>query len=205
MESLQTIKAMLISESRLFREGMKQLLGGSAYRISVEAKGPEDAFGNLQSGPGAQLVLLDIGAARKDVIEHIRKLREAMPQAPLVVLGDDTAIVKLAQTLGSNVNGYVLKDTSPDALVQLLNLIMLGERVFPSCLVQTLIEGRTGIDGSVPAASGTGLSEREIEILRYLVSGAGNKSIANHLSIAESTVKVHMKAILRKIRRKNRT
>ena len=205
MESMKTVSAMLISASRLFREGMKQLLAGSPYRIDVEATSAQEAVERLRGGGDVELVLFDLFAARKDVIEQIGVMRNIAPKARLVVLSDDAAIIKLAQVPGSTVDGYLLKDTSPDALLQMLNLTMLGERVFPTSLVQMLIEGRLELDGLTPSGAAVGLSEREIEILRHLVEGASNKSIGNRLEIAESTVKVHMKTILRKIRMKNRT
>ncbi len=205
MEWTKMVKVLLISSSRLLREGMKPLLAGSPYRIEMEATDLEEALEKLPAARDVELVLFDFVAARKDAVEHIQKMRDIVPKARLIILSDDTTIVQLARTLGNGADGYLLKDTSPDALVQVLNLAMLGERVFPTCLVRMLIDGRTEADGWVPSVSATGLSEREVEILRHLVDGASNKAIANRLTIAESTVKVHMKGILRKIRRKNRT
>lgn len=206
MDSIKTVKAMLVSGSRLFREGMKQLLAESRYRIEAEAANAQEAAERLQSvAHNVELVLVDIVAMRKGVVEQICCLRSAAPKARLVVLSDDVAILKLAQLPGPAIDGYLLKDTSPDALFQILNLTMLGEKVLPSSLVHMLIEGRLEQDGLAASVASAGLSDREIEILRYLVDGASNKTIGNRLEIAESTVKVHMKTILRKIRMKNRT
>ena len=206
MDSIKTVKAMLVSGSRLFREGMKQLLADSPYRIEAEAANAQEAVERLQTVARiVELVLVDIVAMRKDVVEQICALRGAAPKARLVVLSDDVAILKLAQLPGAAIDGYLLKDTSPDALFQILNLTMLGEKVLPTSLVQMLIEGRLEQDGLAASVTSAGLSDREVEILRYLVDGASNKTIGNRLEIAESTVKVHMKTILRKIRMKNRT
>ena len=206
MDSTKTVKAMLVSASRLFREGMKQLLAESQYRIEAEAGNAQEAAERLQTvSRNVELVLVDIVAMRKGIVEQICGLRSAAPKARLVVLSDDAAILKLAQLPGPAIDGYLLKDTSPDALFQILNLTMLGEKVLPSSLVHMLIEGRLEQDGFAASVASAGLSDREIEILRYLVDGASNKTIGNRLEIAESTVKVHMKTILRKIRMKNRT
>lgn len=205
MESGRTIRAMLISGSRLFREGMKHLLAGSPYRIEAEAASAQDGSGLLRRASDVELVLIDLVVVRKDVVEQIGAIRNGVPKARLVVLSDDVAILKLAHLPGNTIDGYLLKDTSPDALLQMLNLVMLGEKVFPTSLVQMLIEGRLELDGLASSIASVGLSDREVEILRYLVDGTSNKTIANRLDIAESTVKVHMKTILRKIRMKNRT
>lgn len=206
MDAIKTVKAMLVSGSRLFREGMKQLLAESRYRIEAEAANAQEAVERLQTvARNVELVLVDVVAMRKDVVEQICDLRRAAPKARLVILSDDAAILKLAQLPGPAIDGYLLKDTSPDALLQILNLTMLGEKVLPTSLVQMLIEGRLELDGLAASVTSVGISDREIEILRYLVDGASNKTIGNRLEIAESTVKVHMKTILRKIRMKNRT
>lgn len=206
MNSIKTVKAMLVSGSRLFREGMKQLLAESPYRIEAEAANAQEAAERLQTvARNIELLLVDIVVMRKDVVEQICGLRGAAPKARLVILSDDSAILKLAQLPGIAIDGYLLKDTSPDALLQILNLTMLGEKVLPTSLVQMLIEGRLEQDGLTASVTSVGISDREIEILRYLVDGASNKTIGNRLEIAESTVKVHMKTILRKIRMKNRT
>jgi two-component system nitrate/nitrite response regulator NarL len=90
---------------------------------------------------------------------------------------------------------------SPEALVQSLQLILIGETVFPTNLALLLTEM------SPPAPQGTirGISPREQDILQQLVSGASNKAIANRLGITEATVKVHLKTLLRKIDVNNRT
>jgi two-component system nitrate/nitrite response regulator NarL len=206
MESIKPVKAMLVSGSRLFREGLKQLLAESRYRIEAEAANAQEAVERLQAAArDIELVLVDIVAMRKDIFEQICNLRGAAPKARLAILSDDVAILKFAQQPGTIIDGYLLKDTSPDALLQLLNLTMLGEKVLPSSLVQMMIDGRLEQDGLTASVTSVGLSDREIEILRYLVDGASNKMIGNRLEIAESTVKVHMKTILRKIRMTNRT
>ena len=204
MTSTRRVKAMLVSGNRLFREGMKHLLSESPYQIELEATSAQEAFVRLGSTTSVDLILVDLAAVPKDTVDGIRAMRNALPNARLIILSNDACILKLAQLLDNAIDGYLLKDTSPEALVQMLNLIMIGERVFPTSLVQMLIEGRFELDG-LAASAGAGISDHEVEILRYLINGTSNKVIANRLEIAESTVKVHIKAILRKIRLKNRT
>jgi two-component system nitrate/nitrite response regulator NarL len=90
---------------------------------------------------------------------------------------------------------------SPEALIQSLQLIMLGEKVFPTNLASMLLD----MNAIIPQHSIRGLSPREQEILQSLVTGASNKMIAIRLGITEATVKVHLKTLLRKIDVKNRT
>jgi len=104
-----------------------------------------------------------------------------------------------------------------DALLKALELVMLGETFIASALVLTMLEGTGQAHGSRPgmppalspandtASSPHNLSTREVEILRGLMEGESNKVIARKLDIAEATIKVHVKAILRKVRVQNRT
>jgi two-component system, NarL family, nitrate/nitrite response regulator NarL len=102
--------------------------------------------------------------------------------------------------------GYLLKNMSADALHQSLRLVLLGEKVFPTDLAHLLISDRlTARNEAVQGDHVNGLSDREMQILGYLTSGAQNKQIANDLQISDGTVKVHLKAILKKIGVQNRT
>src|SRR3546814_6654822 len=83
---------------------------------------------------------------------------------------------------------------------------MLGEKVFPTHLATQLVNGTvTTAPVPIPSRNNHGLSEREMQIIQCLVQGESNKMIANRLNIAEATVKVHMKTLLRKINAVNRT
>jgi two-component system nitrate/nitrite response regulator NarL len=103
--------------------------------------------------------------------------------------------------MGGGADGFLIKNVSPEALIQSLQLIMLGEKVFPTNLASMLLD----MNAVSPQHSVRGLSPREQEILQALVTGASNKLIAIKLGITEATVKVHLKTLLRKIDVNNRT
>ncbi|MBD0316775.1 MAG: response regulator transcription factor [Nitrospiraceae bacterium] len=107
----------------------------------------------------------------------------------------------LLAAMGGGADGIQIKNVSPEALIQSLQLIMLGEKVFPTNLASMLL----GMNTISPQHSIRGLSPREQEILQALVTGASNKTIAIRLGITEATVKVHLKTLLRKIDVNNRT
>ena len=116
-----------------------------------------------------------------------------------MVLADDLSVdVRAAMGGGAD---FLIKNVSPEALIQSLQLVMLGEKVFPTNLASMLLD-MTAVS---PQHSIRGLSPREQEILQALVTGASNKMIAYKLGITEATVKVHLKTLLRKIDVNNRT
>lgn len=189
MTSSHTI---LIEANRLFRQGLKHLLADTRFAVEAEFSTTEQAVaGAVASG----LVIVGEGG-------DLQQLRSAYPGAHIVVLASDFAVDALRDTMNAGADGYLMKDVSPEALLQSLELVMMGEKVFPTNLASMLLN----LD-STPLAlkSIRGLSPREQEILQALVTGASNKLIAIKLGITEATVKVHLKTLLRKIDVNNRT
>jgi two-component system nitrate/nitrite response regulator NarL len=136
------------------------------------------------------------------------------------VLGDPDQLLDLVAAFQAGTNACFPKDIACHALIKALELVMLGETILPSRLLSCIPKtkhnderGSAGLDSEGHAQSlvqveGSGLprlSSRERAILHCITEGAANKVIARKIDIAEATVKVHVKAILRKIRASNRT
>jgi two-component system nitrate/nitrite response regulator NarL len=195
MTSSHTI---LIEPNRLFRQGLKHLLSKTCFEVGTEFNSVELAFSAGETDAAPDLVI-----SGQPVTEEgdLRALREVFPTARIVVLANDLSVDVLRAAMGGGADGFLIKTVSPEALIQSLQLIMLGEKVFPTNLAAMLLD----MNAISPQHSVRGLSPREQEILRALVTGASNKMIANKLGITEATVKVHLKTLLRKIDVNNRT
>ena len=185
-------RTILIEANRLFRQGLKHLLADTRFAVEAEFSTMEQA---VESAVTSSLVI--IGEAG-----DLEQLRAAYPEARIVVLAGDFGVDALRDAMKAGADGYLMKDVSPEALIQSLELAMIGEKVFPTNLAAMLLS----LD-STPSALNSlrGLSPREQEILQALVTGASNKLIAIKLGITEATVKVHLKTLLRKIDVNNRT
>jgi two-component system, NarL family, nitrate/nitrite response regulator NarL len=197
----------LIDASRLFREGLRRIFSGSSFAAVHEACSVHEALPSIASSqPSLVLVNFpdaDSGAAQR---EGIGQIRAAAPPTRIVVLTDTMRVNRLSDALSAGVDGYLLKNMSADALHQSLQLVLLGEKVFPTDLAPLLTGDRmTAGNGAAQGGHVNGLSDREMHILGYLTKGAQNKQIARDLQICEGTVKVHLKAILKKIGVQNRT
>jgi two-component system nitrate/nitrite response regulator NarL len=124
------------------------------------------------------------------------------------VLSDQFDLDEVVEAFKFGVDGYIVKEISCEALMKSLRLVAMGEKVMPSQLAQHLsgMEERSQAPQLArnPDVSRI-LSDREITTLRYLLVGHANKVIARRLEISEATVKVYVKAILRKLRVSNRT
>ncbi|MGF9764817.1 response regulator transcription factor [Microvirga sp. 0TCS3.31] len=169
--------------------------------------------------PDAKAILFIVGPthSRGDMADLIQGLKAHCAAARIVILADgfDLDLVMLAHEAGAA--GLLQTTTAPGVLIKSLELIVLGESVFPTVAILSRIEnarnnaeplnvyGATGETMDAPLSEGRGLSKREHEILRLLTEGDANKMIARKLNVSEATVKVHIKAILRKIGAQNRT
>jgi two-component system, NarL family, nitrate/nitrite response regulator NarL len=196
---------LLIDASRLFREGMRRIFADSSFTVIHESCSVEDALPFIESLQPS-VVLVDLPDAGEAVTGRISQIRAVTSRSRIVVLTESIRVDRLADALSVGIDGYLLKNMSADALHQSLRLVLLGEKVFPTDLAHLLTKGRitlrsdTGQIGHL-----NGLSGREMQILGCLLKGAQNKQIAQELKIADSTVKVHIKAILKKIHVQNRT
>jgi two-component system nitrate/nitrite response regulator NarL len=218
---------ILIDPDRLFREGIKRILEESAYRTVGEARSLAEARAGLAAAGRVDLVALDVADWEAEgIAEFLGALRgrfeggrpeSGRPESgkaesgrpegvKIVVLTSDRSRGAIGKAIGWAVDAYLLKDMSPEALTRSLQLVMLGQQIFPTRLMASLLHA----EPAEPALEGVGgpskgLSPREVQILRHLMSGYSNKAIARELSISEATVKVHLKALLRKVRVSNRT
>ncbi len=142
-----------------------------------------------------------------DAIERCTMLREALDLVRIVLMSDDCDIGTIRDAFATGVDGILARQIAAKPLTIAIRLVALGQKVMPSQFVKMLTAG-----GGIPshtewAAHSTlaHLSSREIGILACLVAGDANKTIARKLSVAEATVKAHIKAILRKLQLDNRT
>ena len=201
------IPTLLLDSDNLLREGLKRLMDGSEFKVFAEVSSLDDALLSLAQEPAARLVLLDPCSGDDEDFSWLSKLREENDNLKIIVLTSDLSASCLARALEAGADGYLLKDLSSESLIQSLKLVLMGEKVFPSRLAAMLATASVSFvrEESHRVPSGTGLSPREMQVLSCLVDGHSNKVIGRDLGITDATVKVHLKAALRKIDATNRT
>ena len=209
------ISTVLICGNFILGEGIKHILSDTGFRIrDHDVRHPSSLTGVTE----AELILFTVEATHSagEMAGLIRELKAQCEAARIVLLTDSLEgnFIVLAYQAGAA--GVLHTATAPEILIKSLELIMLGERVFPAATMLSAVNGMiplpqehqhgttvARIDSHLPGERR--LSQREQEILCLLTQGAPNKVIARKLNVAEATVKVHIKAILRKIRVQNRT
>jgi two-component system, NarL family, nitrate/nitrite response regulator NarL len=199
------VPTALICDSPLLHSGLRQILCGSPFALI----GATPKTGSDQSvAPAPALILIGADQGSGRLIEIIGQVRRHFPEARIVALADqfDLGFMTMAHRVG--VDGFCSAASGPEILIKSLEMVMLGEVVIPSQVLRALMEKPSqdhSAEPKLPDLKTYKLSPREAEILGCLREGAPNKVIARKLDITEATIKVHVKAILRKIGASNRT
>jgi two-component system nitrate/nitrite response regulator NarL len=206
------VPTLIVADDELSRAGLLGILAGARYR-PIAAKGGWDAI--VVSGkPLPEAVILILSAAMTEPAGVASKIEPMAKRAKVVVLADhcDAKLVRSAICAGAA--AFLPRSITADILIQTLDLALEGEIILPASVTRAVLacsqleperSAMGGPDLGAPTDRVGRLSSREVEILKRLVHGDSNKQISRQLNISETTVKVHVKAILRKIRVCNRT
>ncbi len=214
MNAHNPVRILVVDDHTLFRRGLISLLAGDPrFTVVAEAGDAGEAQRRAQQTQ-PDLILLDNHLPGVNGIEAMAGLREAAPQARVLMLTVSEDQRDLAAALRAGANGYLLKTVDSDGLAQALLRTMAGEAVVSPEMTSKLVSAFQALPENskhrppspsalgAPAASSAALdslSPREREILRHIALGASNKEIARALAIAETTVKIHVQHILRKL------
>jgi DNA-binding NarL/FixJ family response regulator len=204
---ITTIKILIVDDQALFREGLRTLLSVQPdFEVVGEAANGEEAL-RLILSLSPKIILMDLRMPVMDGVSATRRIKELYPDVRVIVLTtfDDDELV--FEGLRAGAVGYLLKDVSSEKLFEAIRTAERGEYfLLPSITTKVMAEF-TRISRPAPAQENAlvePLSNREIEILRLVATGASNKEIATNLVIAEGTVKNHLTSILGKMEVKDR-
>jgi two-component system nitrate/nitrite response regulator NarL len=193
------LRIVVIDDHTLFREGLQTLL--VRHGIEVVASVGDGSEGiRLAQELRPDIVLLDMRMPNMSGLEVLKQFQQAKFEAPIAMLTTSGDERDLVEALRNGAKGYLLKDMEPDDVVVALREIIKGETVVAPNLTQILAKVVKGEDPLEPESSPLdSLTPREREILSLLAEGQSNKVIARNLGISDGTVKLHVKAILRKL------
>jgi two-component system nitrate/nitrite response regulator NarL len=211
---------VLAAQSPLLREGLARILGTAGFRIVASVASVHDlAPGTL---PQRQSILLIIDSADSLIAtaEQIQLFKEQHPASRVAVFADHYRLADIMTAFEKGANACFARIVTHAAFIKGLELVMLGETILPTELL-SMFHGTAGENANpviinqpeiefreqtqVAGKYVRRLSPRETRILRCIVEGATNRAIARTMNIAETTVKVHLRAIFRKLRVDNRT
>ena len=208
------ITVFVVDDHTLFRRGLMALIGPDAgLQVIGDASDASEALRQVpQLQP--QVILLDNHLPGVLGVDAIAGLRQASPTSRVVMLTVSEDGQDLATALRNGAQGYLLKTMDGELLFEAIRRAARGEPVVSPELLGKLVtafqsqgapepaavaEGAQGTPAAAASVSASPLSPREEEVLREIAQGASNKEIARRLDIAETTVKIHVQHILRKL------
>lgn len=207
------VTLLVVDDHTLFRRGLIALLGQDPGLLVVGEAG--DAAEALRLAPqlAPQVILLDNHLPGVMGVDAIRGLREVAPASRVLMLTVSEDGHDLAAALRNGAQGYLLKTIEGDLLAEAIRRAARGEPVVSPELMGKLVAAFQSQGAPEPAlapvaqtplstdasAAVAQLSPREEDVLREIARGASNKEIARTLDIAETTVKIHVQHILRKL------
>jgi two-component system, NarL family, nitrate/nitrite response regulator NarL len=193
------MRVLVIDDHALFRIGLSELLERRGIDVLAAVSGCEEGLTRVVD-LCPDVILLDLRMPEISGLEVLQRLRTAghrMPVAMLTTSRDEKDVIAAFQ---HGAQGYLLKDMEPDDLIAALGRIVRGETVIAQELTGALARAVQGGEPVPAARELTDLTPREREILCLLAEGQSNKVIARNLGISDGTVKLHVKAILRKLK-----
>src|SRR5258706_4386350 len=215
----QSFAIILVGKSILLREGLAKILRSANFRILASVSCANDLLPSKHQLHHPLFLVVHTGDDFDAAVEQIELFRGQHPGGRIAIVADHYRLDELVLAFRAGANAYFVDVMTCDVFIKSIELVMMGETIFPPAFLSFVLDPeRNRLGHAAPRHEndqailvGTEntlapqLSTREKSILRYLIEGYSNKCIARKIDIAEATVKVHVKAILRKIRVQNRT
>lgn len=207
-----THTVLIVDDHPLFRRGVAQLLALEPdVRVVGEAAHGAAAL-ELAAATDPDLILLDLelkraDGARESGIDVLRALKAQNPACPVVMLTVSDATDDLVRALRASADGYLLKDTEPEELLARVREALTGQTVISGPLagrMASALRAEARGSGKPAARDLSSLTEREQAVLRHVAAGEPNRRIAAAMNITETTVKAHLKHVMRKLNFRSR-
>ncbi len=198
------VKLLIVDDHPLFRDGLAALLRqASADTSVVQASSTEDAL-NIADEQIIDAVFMDLMMPGLSGEAAVREFARRHPDLPVIVLSSSESASDVRRMLNAGASGYIPKSATAKTVVSALQLVLSGNIYVPPLLVAATAR-TAGHDAHDAPRSLAQLTERQVDVLRYLKDGLTNKEISANLGIAEKTVKVHIAAIFKTLNVVNRT
>lgn len=199
----ETARILIIDDHPLFRRGVRQLLAlEEPYEVIGEAASGQEGI-ELAKLHDPDLILLDLNMKGINGLETLRTLRDMGCEARIIMVTVSNAPEDLMTAIRSGADGYILKDNDPEDILRMICNVMQGQTAISPELT-SLLASALREESVTENRSHANLTERETLILKCLAAGKSNKLIGRELDIMESTVKVHIRNLLKKLKFRSR-
>lgn len=216
-----TVKILTVDDHALVREGLQVTLARALPEAEfAEAGSGAELFNLLEDHPDASLLLLDVQLPDASGLDLLEPVFARRPGLPVVMLSAEHDPLRVSEAIDRGARGFISKSAAGQVLVSAIQLVLAGGIYLPPEMLKGAVAGRLPVpptqmppppmarllvpDDRTPTEPGTepdwaayGLTDRQVDVLRLLLQGSSNKQICRQLGLAEPTVKIHVRAILR--------
>lgn len=197
------IRVLVADDHPVVRRGVVALLATEpGIAVVGEAAGGREAVEAVER-LRPDVVLMDLVMPEGGGVEAIRRIAAERPEAKVLVLTSFASDDQVLPALKAGARGYLLKDAGPEELIRAVRQVDRGEASLAPSIAARVLAELTGAGERPPGADP--LTGREVEVLRLVARGLGNRAIADALSLSEPTVRAHVSAILGKLHLASRT
>lgn len=199
----ETIRLLIADDHAIVREGLRALIATEpGLELVAEASDGVEAVSKVHALK-PDVILLDMMMPRKDGLGAIEEIMKDQPNARILVLTSFAEDDKVFPAIKSGALGYLLKDSSPQELLQAIRNVHQGEASLHPTIARKLMR-ELNQPPTLPPTTDP-LTEREVDVLRLVAQGLSNDDIAEKLVVSERTVRTHVSHILDKLHLANRT
>jgi DNA-binding NarL/FixJ family response regulator len=196
---------LLIDDHPLFREGLKFLLRSLDSELTVDEAGDCDQALGIGQQRLYDLVLLDMKLPGLNGLDALEAVRKRFPFAALVVVSGDSSPRLVREAIDRGAMGFIPKSSTPEVLVHALRQV-LGNKVYlPEDALTALPVAQTPAAADDAMKSLPELTPRQTDVLRCVIQGKSNQTVASELGVSRDTVKSHLAAVMRALEARNRT
>ena len=198
-------KVVLVDDHQLIRIGIKALLKSESYIDVIGEVNTAKETLNYIDEKGPDVVLMDISLDDGDGILLTREIVKRYKDVKVIMLSMHIKEDFIQRSIKAGASGYLLKDSPKDELIRAIKEVARGEKYFASEVHQLMVSSYVNKAGDFTDKKRklTGLTKREIEIIRLLSDGLSNQKIAGQLGISHRTVDTHRTNIMQKVKVKN--
>lgn len=204
---MEPLRILLVDDHVLFRKGIASLLANRKdVTVVAEANDGLEAI-RIARETLPDVILLDVNMPGQDGILTAKILKQEMPHIHIVMLTVSDDDTNLFEAIKNGAQGYLLKNLEPHELYKMLDKVRHGEAAISGAMAMKILREFSQPPSRQAEQSGAKvdeLTQREIQVLEQVVTGASNKEIAEILHITENTVKIHLRNILEKLQVQNR-
>jgi two-component system nitrate/nitrite response regulator NarL len=198
------VKLLIVDDQPLFRDGLAALLRDAAPDTAVtQASSTEEAL-NLADEQIFDAVFMDLVMPGLAGEAAVREFARRHADLPVIVLSSSENASDVRRVLNAGASGYIPKSATAQTVVSALRLVLSGNIYVPPLLVGAAAQAAERRANAAPRSVAQ-LTDRQVDVLRFLKDGLTNKEISANLGIAEKTVKVHIAAIFKTLNVVNRT